>query len=135
MSAVSNMNNITDIRISNPIKGPGLKGPGIVILQFLLILFFETFEYAFTKVGIFTGLAILIAFLGGIYLGRSGTILTPPLAFLFSTLLLIASIGGAGLSVSHIGLDLVSMLGAAAPFLVIGAAAGWLYYFIQKLKK
>ncbi len=139
MSAVSNMNNITDIRISNPIKGPGLKGPGIVILQFLLILFFETFEYAFTKVGIFTGLAILIAFLGGIYLGRSGTIftavVTPPLAFLFSTLLLIASIGGAGLSVSHIGLDLVSMLGAAAPFLVIGAAAGWLYYFIQKLKK
>ncbi len=136
MSTVTNKPNI---KISNPIKGAGLKGPGVVVLQFLLILFFETFEYAFTKVGLFTGVAIIVAFAGGLILGRPGTgftaVVTPPLAFFASTLILIASLGGAGLSISHIGLDLISMLGAAAPFLVIGAAVSWIYYFIQKQKK
>ena len=133
------MSAVSELKISNPIKGPGLKAPGVVILQFLLILLFETLEYAFTKVGIFTGIAILVAFAGGLYLGRRGTaltaVVTPPLAFLFSTLILIASIGGAGLSISHVGLDLVSMLGAAAPFLVIGAAISWIYYLLKGRKK
>ena len=133
------MSTMSDIKISNPIKGPGLKGPGVVLLQFLLILLFETFEYSFTKVGIFTGIAILIAFAGGLILGRSGSafaeVVTPPLAFLFSTLILIATVGGSGLSISHLGLDLVSTLGAVAPFLVIGAVGSWAYYFLAGKKK
>jgi len=143
MSNVSNVNNVSEVRsakpIKKPLKGPGLKAPGVVLLQLLLILFFETLEYSFTKVGIFTGAAILVAFAGGLILGRRGTafsaVVTPPLAFLFSTLLLIATVGGTGLSITHIGLDLVSTLGATAPFLVAGAAFSWTYYFIQGRKK
>jgi hypothetical protein len=125
--------------VKNPIQGPGLKAPGVVLLQFLLIFLFEAIEYSFTKVGIFTGVAILIAWAGGLKLGRSGTafaaVVTPPLAFLISTILIIASLGGTGLSISHIGLDLISMLGAAAPFLVSGAVIGWAYYFFSSRKK
>ena len=80
------------------VKGPGLKVPGVVVLQFLLIFIFEAFEYTFTKVGFFTGLAILVSFLGGLYLGRPGTSFTnavnPPIAFLISTLFIMATIGG-----------------------------------------
>ena len=133
------MSVMSESRVTNPIKGPGLKAPGVILLQFLLILLFETFEYSFTKVGIFTGVAILASFAGGLILGRSGTafsaVVTPPLAFLFSTLILITTVGGGGLSISHLGLDLVTALSAAAPFLVIGAIAGWGYYFITNRKK
>ena len=125
--------------VKNPIQGPGLKAPGVVLLQFLLILFFEAIEYSFTKVGIFTGVALLLSWAGGLKLGRSGTafaaVVTPPLAFLISTIFLIASIGGTGFSISHIGLDLISMLGAAAPFLVSGAVISWGYYFFVSRKK
>ena len=130
---------MSEPRVANPIKGLGLKAPGVVLLQFLLILIFETFEYSFTKVGVFTGIAILVSVAGGLILGRAGTafsaVVTPPLAFLFSTLILIATVGGGGLSISHLGLDLVTVLSAAAPFLVIGAGASWVYYFIKKGKK
>lgn len=130
---------MSDVKLKNPIQGPGLKAPGVVLLQFLLIFLFETIEYSFTKVGIITGIAILVAFAGGQILGRSGTsfaaVVTPPLAFLIATLLLIATIGGSGFSISHLGLDLVSILGAAAPFLLTGAAAGWGYYFFAGRKK
>lgn len=125
--------------VKNPIQGPGLKAPGVVLLQFLLILLFEAIEYSFTKVGIFTGVAILVAWAGGLKLGRAGTsfaaVVTPPLAFFISTIFLIATVGGVGFSITHIGLDLVSMLGAAAPFLVFGAASGWGYYFFVARKK
>lgn len=125
--------------MKNPIQGPGLKAPGVVLLQFLLILLLEAVEYSFSKVGVFTGVAILIAWAGGLKLGRSGTsfvaVVTPPLAFFISTILLIATLGGSGFSISHLGLDLVSMLGAAAPFLVIGALASWAYYFFIARKK
>ena len=125
--------------VKNPIQGPGLKAPGVVLLQFLLILLFEAIEYSFTKVGIFTGVAILVAWAGGLYLGRSGTsfaaVVTPPLAFLISTVFLIATVGGTGFSISRVGLDLISTLGAAAPFLVTGAVIGWGYYFIKGRKK
>ena len=133
------MSVMSEIKIKSPIQGPGLKAPGVVLLQFLLILLFETIEYSFTKVGIFTGIAILVAFAGGQILGRSGTsfaaVVTPPLAFLVATLLLIATVGGNGFSISHLGLELVSTLGAAAPFLLIGAAVSWGYYFIAGRKK
>ena len=125
--------------VKNPIQGPGLKGPGVVLLQFVLILLFEAGEYSFTKVGIFTGIAILFAWASGLKLGRNGTnfaaVVTPPLAFFFSTVFLIATLGGTGLSISHIGLDLISMLGAVAPFLVGGAIISWGYYFIVGRKK
>lgn len=126
-------------KINNPIKGPGLKAPGVVLLQFLLILFFETFEYSLTKVGVFTGIAIVVAFAGGLILGRTGTsfaaVVTPPLAFLVATLILIATIGGGGFSISHLGLDLVSTLGAVAPFMVTAAVVSWGYYFLAGRKK
>ena len=84
-----------------PIKGAGLTNPGIVILQFLFILLVETTEYWASKVGAFTGIAIWVAIFGGIYLGRSGTsfasAVNPPIAFFFSTLILVGTIGGAGL--------------------------------------
>ena len=125
--------------VKNPIQGPGLKAPGVVLLQFLLILLFEAIEYSFTKVGIFTGAALLIAWAGGLKLGRTGTafaaVVTPPLAFFISTVFLIATLGGNGFSISHLGLDLISMLGAAAPFLVAGAVISWGFYFISGRKK
>ena len=45
--------------LKSPISGPGLKAPGVVILQFLLILLVEAVEYSLTKVGLFTGISIL----------------------------------------------------------------------------
>ena len=107
------------------VKGPGLKVPGVVVLQFLLIFIFEAFEYTFTKVGFFTGLAILVSFLGGLYLGRPGTSFTnavnPPIAFLISTLLIMATIGGTGFSPGKIGLELITTLSSVAPWLITGA--------------
>ena len=118
---------------SKAVKGPGLKVPGIILLQFLLILSAEAFEYAFTKVGLLTGIAILISFLGGLYLGRPGTSFTnavnPPIAFLFSTLIVIGTIGGTGFSPSKIGLDLISLLSSVAPWLISGAVISWAAHF------
>ena len=52
--------------LPNPIKGPGLTNAGVILIQFLLILLIETFEYSISKVGIITGLAIIISVAGGI---------------------------------------------------------------------
>ena len=118
---------------SKAVKGPGLKVPGVIVLQFLLIFTFELLEYSFTKVGFFTGLAILVAFLGGLYLGRPGTSYTnavnPPIAFLFSTLIMMATIGGTGFSISKIGLELITTLAAVAPWLISGAVIAWAAHF------
>ena len=116
-----------------PIKGPGLKAAGIVVLQFLFIFIFEALEYAIFKVGFWTGLALLISYGGGIYLGRKGTSLTnavnPPIAFLFSTLFILATIGGAGFHPAKIGLEFISALSGVAPYMVIGSAVAWLAHF------
>ncbi len=116
-----------------PLTGPGLTVPGVVILQFLIIFLFEAFEFAFTKVGLFTGIAILISIGGGLYLGRTGTSLAiavnPPLAFFFSTILLMVTIGGVGLHVTKIGLDLVTSLSGVAPYLITGAVIAWIAHF------
>jgi hypothetical protein len=121
-----------------PIAGPGLTVPGVVILQFLIIFLFEAFEFSFTKVGLFTGIAILVAIGGGLYLGRTGTSLAvavnPPLAFFFSTILLMVTIGGVGLHVTKIGLDLVTSLSAVAPYLITGAAFAWIAHFTLSLR-
>lgn len=125
-------------QLKNPIKGPGLKAPGVVVLQFLLILFFETIEYKFTKVGLFTGIAIVVAYVGGIKLGRKGTIFTtvvnPPLAFFVASVFLISTIGGVGIHIGRLGLDLMSTLAGVAPFLVTCAIVGWLYFFASEAK-
>ena len=58
------INNVKSVK--KPIKGPGLKSPGIVVLQFLLILIVQALEYAIFKVGFWTGLALLVSYGGGI---------------------------------------------------------------------
>ena len=122
--------------LPKPIQGRGLTNPGVVILQFLFILFIETCEYSFSQVGIITGVAILVALFGGLYLGREGTsfasVVNPPIAFFLSTIVLIGTVGGAGLHVARFGLDLVTSLGAGAPYLAISALIGWSYYFWHK---
>ena len=124
----------TDFRtLPKPIKGVGLTNAGVVILQFLLILLAETIEYEVGKVGIITGIALTIAVAGGFYLGRPGTTFTtvvnPPIAYFLITVVLISTVGGAGLHVTKFGLDLVTTLGGAAPYLAIATAAGWAWHF------
>ena len=124
----------TDFRtLPKPIKGAGLTNAGVVILQFLLILLAETNEYQFGKVGIITGIALIIAVAGGFYLGRPGTtfatVVNPPIVYFFITVVLISTVGGAGLHVTKFGLDLVTTLGGAAPYLAIATAAGWAWHF------
>ena len=101
---------------------------GLVLLN-LLILLVETIEYSFTNVGIPTGIAILLAIFGGYYLGRPGTTfvtaVNPPIAFFISTVLLIGTVGGAGLHLARFGLDFVTTFGATAPYLIIGTGLGW----------
>lgn len=129
----------TDLKtLPKPIKGAGLTNAGVVLLQLLLILLAETIEYSATKVGIFTGLAIIAAIAVGFYLGRPGTefatIVTPPIIFFFASVLLIASVGGAGVHVTKFGVDLVTTLGGAAPYLVLATVAGWGWYIWNYLR-
>ena len=116
------------------IKGPGLKAAGVVVLQFLLIFIFEAIEYSLTKVGLFTGLALLISWAGGAILGRKGTsyvnAINPPIAFLISTLFIYSTIGGVGIKVTKIGLDLVNALSGVAPYLIIGSIIAWFAHFL-----
>ena len=120
---------------SKAIKGPGLKTAGIIILQFVFIFFVESLEYEITKIGRITGIAIIIASLVGLYLGRTGTSLTnavnPPIAFLFATLLIIALFGGAGLHLTRVGLNLVTSLADVAPYLITATLIGWGGHFIR----
>ena len=118
-----------------PIKGAGLTAPGVVILQTLFILIIETFEYAVGKIGTITGIALILATAGGIYLGRKGTdfvnAVNPPLAFLFSTILVLCTVGGAGLHVARLGLNIITSLAAVAPYLAISAIAAWGNYLYK----
>ena len=129
----------TELRtLPKPIIGAGLTNAGVVVLQFLLILLFETVEYSVGKVGIITGIAIVLAIAGGFYLGRPGTsfatVVNPPIAFFITTIILISTIGGAGLHVAKFGLDLVQTLGGAATYLVIATVAGWGWHWWQNRK-
>jgi membrane-bound ClpP family serine protease len=124
--------------LPKPIKGAGLTNAGVVVLQLLLILLVETIEYSAGKVGIFTGLAIIFAVVGAFYLGRPGTefatIVNPPIVFFFSSILLIATVGGSGLHVTKFGVDLVTTLGGAAPYLVFATLCGWGWYIYNHLR-
>ena len=132
------MSQTMDAVRSKAVKGPGLKVPGVVILQFLLIFIFEILEYSVTRIGFFTGLAILVAFLGGLYLGRPGTSFTnavnPPISLLVSTLIIMATVGGIGFSPSKVGLELITSLSAVAPWLIVGAVIAWAAHFALQRK-
>ena len=119
------------------LAGPGLKKQGIVVLQAFLIGLFTFIELTLRSgVGILTGLALLVAFFGGIRFGRPGTtyvaVVTPPLAFAaiagFWTLIL------DGFRPSRVGIDFIAALASEAPFLIIGALFGW-YVFLNARAK
>ena len=134
---------MSDIRagshtLPKPIKGAGLTSAGVVVLQFLLILLAETIEYSLGKIGIITGIALIAAVAGGIYLGRPGTsfaaAVNPPIVLFIATIILIATIGGAGLHPAKFGLDLVTSLGGVAPYLAVATVGGWGWYLFHRLK-
>ncbi len=123
----------------SPVKGAGLTKPGVVILQFLFISFIALIEIFFrSNVGFLTGIAIWIAYYFAIIYGRTGTtyaaVVNPPIAFAIATLLLLPSVGGISLSISRIGVDLVSGLASVAPFLISGSLFGWWFYFKERRK-
>ncbi|CAB4542524.1 MAG: hypothetical protein F2519_05965 [Actinobacteria bacterium] len=127
---------------AKPIKGPGLTTPGVVILQFLLISLLQAFELQFLSdandpvTGFLTGLAIIAAFAGGLYLGRTGTAyasaVNPPIAYFIATVILLITIGGTGFHPTSFGPALIKSLAKDAPFLIIGAIIGWGGYFARR---
>jgi len=119
------------------IQGPGLKKQGIVVLQFLFIGFFVLVEMTIrTGVGILTGFAICAATFASIRFGRPGTtyvsVVTPPLAFAGSALLLTMLLDG--FRPSRVGIDFIAALASEAPFLIISALYGWFVYLNEKAK-
>jgi hypothetical protein len=110
----------------------GLTKAGVIVLQAVFISFFTLVELIFRHgVGISTGLAILIAAVAGVHLGRSGTsyvsAVNPPLAFGVIALIAISIIDG--MHISKVGIDFVAALASVAPYLLLGAAYGWFSYF------
>jgi hypothetical protein len=119
------------------IQGPGLKAPGIVVMQFFFIALFTLIELLFRSgVGIITGIAICASLYGGLRFGRKGTtyasVVTPPIAFALSLLLL--TILFDGFRPSRVGIDVIAGLASQAPFLIISALYGWFVYFNEKAK-
>ncbi len=119
------------------IQGPGLKKPGIIVLQTLLIGFFVFIEMTIrTGVGIMTGIAICVALLGSLRFGRPGTtyvsVVTPPLAFATSALFVTILLDG--FKPSRVGIDFISALASEAPFLIVSALYGWFVYLNRKAK-
>ena len=120
------------------IQGPGLKKPGIIILQTLFIGLFVFIEMTIrTGVGVMTGIAICVALIGSLRFGRPGTtyvsVVTPPLAFAASALFVTILLDG--FKPSRVGIDFISALASEAPFLIISALYGWFVYFNQKAKR
>jgi len=119
------------------IQGPGLKAPGIVVMQFFFIALFTLIELVFRSgVGIITGIAICASLYGGLRFGRKGTtyvsVVTPPIVFALSLLLLTILIDG--FRPSRVGIDVIAGLASQAPFLIISALYGWFVYFNEKAK-
>ena len=119
------------------IQGPGLKKPGIVVLQTVFIGFFVLIEMTIrTGVGILTGIAICAATFGSLRFGRPGTTyvsaVTPPLAFAGSALLFTILLDG--FRPSRVGIDFIAALASEAPFLIISALYGWFVYLNEKAK-
>lgn len=123
--------------VKNPIKGAGLTKPGVVILQFLFIALVASVEIFFrANVGFLTGIAICISYYGALIYGRPGTtyvaVVNPPIAFAITTLFLLPTVGGFSLSITRLGIDLVTGLASVAPFLIAGALFGWWFYFKER---
>lgn len=121
----------------SPVKGAGLTKPGVAILQFLFISLVALVEIFFrANVGFLTGIAIWIAYYFALIYGRLGTtyvaVVNPPISFAIATLLLLPSVGGISLSISRIGVDVVSGLASVAPFLISGSLFGWWFYFKER---
>ena len=119
------------------IQGPGLKKPGIVVLQTVFIGLFVFIEMTIrTGVGVLTGVAICLALFGSLRFGRPGTtyvsVVTPPLAFAASALFFIALLDG--FRPSRVGIDFIASLASVAPFLIISTLYGWFVYLNQKAK-
>jgi hypothetical protein len=130
-------NNLPQPPFKNPVKGAGLTKPGIVILQFILIAFVAMVEIFFrSNVGFITGIALWLAYYGALIYGRTGTtyvaVVNPPIAFALATLLLLPTVGGLSLSITRLGVDLVTGLASVAPFLISASAFGWWYYFKEQ---
>lgn len=120
--------------MKNKIQGAGLTKPGVAILQFIFIAFVAMIEIFFrSNVGFLTGFAIWGAYYGGLVYGRPGTtyvsVVNPPIAFGMAAIILLPTVGGFSLSITRLGVDLVSGLASVAPFLLSGALFGWFRYF------
>jgi hypothetical protein len=131
---------MSNLQVSKPIKGPGLTKAGVAVLQFLVIFLFAAIEMLFrSSYGIITGLALWIAFFGGIYLGRKGTAyvnaVAAPISLLISSVILMPTIGGGSLQPSKFLLDLVAGLAAIAFYLLSGAAIAWFIWFKKERVK
>jgi hypothetical protein len=125
---------MSNLPINSPIKGPGLTKPGVIILQFLVIFFFEAIEILFrNSLGIITCIAIWIAFFGAIYLGRPGTAyvtaVAPPVSLLISSIILMPTLGDGTFAPTKLLIDLVAGLAAVSFYLLSGAAIAWFIWF------
>ena len=137
------MSVITEKLPPKPIKGAGLTVPGVVILQSFVIFVFEALDIIINKeigvtpaAAIITGLALLIAYFIGFYLGRPGTSLAtadnPPIAFFLSTIIVLPLVGHTGLHISLFGTALIKSLAKMAPYLLIGSLFSWGVHFAGK---
>jgi hypothetical protein len=108
---------LSNLPINSPIKGPGLTKPGVVILQFVVIFFFEAIEILF----------------GAIYLGRAGTAyvtaVAPPISLLISSILLMPTLGESSFAPTKLLVDLVAGLASVSFYLLSGAAVAWFIWF------
>lgn len=131
---------MSKLPISNPIKGPGLTKAGVIVLQFLLIFFFEAIELILRhSLGIITCLAIWIAFFGAIYLGRRGTAyvsaVAPPISLLIASLILMPTAGGSSFAPTKLLIDLVAGLASVSFYLLTGAGITWYLWFKREKNK
>lgn len=117
------------------ISKKGLTKPGVVVLQTFFIGLLSVIEVVFRHgIGVFTGVMICIAVFGTIRFGRAGTeyvsAATAPLAF--ATVTFVATALVDGFHISKVGVDFISSLASAAPYLLVAAAYGWFSYFRSK---
>jgi hypothetical protein len=125
---------MSKLPINSPLKGPGLTKPGVIILQFLVIFFFEAVEILFrNSLGIITCIAIWIAFFGAIYLGRPGTAyvtaVAPPVSLLICSIILMPTLGDGSFAPTKLLIDLVAGLASVSFYLLSGAAIAWFIWF------
>lgn len=113
-------------------KRPSLTSPGVIILQSFALFVMTAFDIYFSKsIGILTGVTLVVVFTGGALLARrkarSWSAITPPLALVFSLIILLPLVGTSHWSPARLGVDVLNALAAVAPYLVLGAVVTWLY--------